>query len=46
LVLGAEVKARAIGRKRNTYGKALGDMVLEGGQTVEGVVREYLVIAL
>lgn len=41
-----EVKARAIGRKRNTYGKALGDVLLENGQTVEGVVRENLAAAL
>lgn len=42
----ADVKARAIGRKRNTYGKALGDILLENGQTVEGVVRENLTLAL
>jgi uncharacterized lipoprotein YajG len=41
-----ELKARAIGRKRNTYGKALGDVLLEGDQTVEGVVRENLTAAL
>lgn len=29
-----ELKLRAIGRKRNGYGKALGDVVLEGNQTV------------
>lgn len=38
----AEVKARAIGRKRNGYGKALGDVLLEDGQTVERVIRESL----
>ena len=41
-----EVKARAIGRKRNGYGMALGDVLLEGGQTVEGVIRENLTAAL
>jgi len=41
-----DVKARAIGRKRNSYGKALGDILLESGQTVEGVVREHLTVAL
>lgn len=41
-----ELKARAIGRKRNTYGKALGDVLLQSGQTVEGVVRENLAAAL
>ena len=29
------IRKRAIGRKRNTYGKALGDILLEEGQTVE-----------
>lgn len=42
----AELKARAIGRKRNAYGKALGDVLLQSGQTVEGVVRENLAAAL
>lgn len=42
----AELKARAIGRKRNTYGKALGDVLLQSGQTVEGVLRENLTAAL
>lgn len=42
----AEVKARAIGRKRNTYGKALGDVLLQPGQTVDGIVRENLATAL
>jgi len=41
-----EVKARAIGRKRNSWGKALGDILLQPGQTVEGVVRENLGAAL
>ncbi|CAM3356656.1 flagellar biosynthesis protein [Halomonas lysinitropha] len=41
-----EVKARAVGRKRNSYGKALGDILLQGGQTVEEVVRSSLALAL
>lgn len=32
---GATIKARAIGRKRNTFGKALGDILLKEGQSVE-----------
>ena len=42
----AEAKSRAIGRKRNTFGKALGDVFLQDGQTVEGIVRENLAAAL
>lgn len=42
----AETKARAIGRKRNTYGQALGDVLLQPGQTIERVVRENLTAAL
>ncbi len=42
----AEIKARAIGRKRNTFGQALGDVLLPAGQTVESVVRENLTAAL
>ena len=42
----AEIKARAIGRKRNAYGMAMGDVLLEPGKTVEAVVRENLAIAL
>ena len=42
----ADTKARAIGRKRNAYGKALGDVLLQSGQTVEGVIREHLAAAL
>ncbi len=37
-----EIKARAIGRKRNTFGQALGDVLLDKGQTVTGLVRENL----
>jgi len=42
----ADIKARAIGRKRNTFGKALGDVLLENGQTVDGVVRANTAAAL
>lgn len=42
----SDVKARAIGRKRNGFGKALGDVLLQNGQTVEGVIRENLTAAL
>ena len=42
----AETKSRAIGRKRNTFGKALGDVLLQSGQTVESVIRENLRAAL
>lgn len=31
----AAIKARAVGRKRNTFGKALGDLLLKEGMTVE-----------
>ncbi|GAB2583135.1 hypothetical protein GCM10027066_25760 [Dyella jejuensis] len=40
-----DVKARAVARKRNTYGKALGDVLLQPGQTVESVIRENLMAA-
>jgi hypothetical protein len=42
----AETKARAVGRKRNTYGQALGDVLLQPGQTIQAVVRENLASAL
>jgi uncharacterized lipoprotein YajG len=42
----ADIKARAIGRKRNTYGKALGDVLLEPGDSVIDVVRQNLAAAL
>lgn len=42
----ADVKSRAIGRKRNGFGKAMGDILLQDGQTVDGVVRENLAAAL
>lgn len=38
----AEVRARAIGRKRNGYGKAMGDVLLEPGQTVEALLLHTL----
>lgn len=37
-----ETKKRAIGRKRNTYGKALGDILLVPNQTVETVIADCL----
>jgi uncharacterized lipoprotein YajG len=41
----AAVKARAVGRKRNSYGKGLGDVLLDNDQTVVGVVRDNLTAA-
>lgn len=41
----ADVKARAFARKRNAFGQALGEVLLENGQTVSSVVRENLVSA-
>lgn len=41
----ADVKARAFARKRNGYGKALGDVVLKGGATVTDVMRDNVVAA-
>ncbi len=35
----AALKARAIGRKRNSYGMAMGDVMLPEGSTVSGVIR-------
>jgi hypothetical protein len=40
-----DVKERAVARKRNGYGMALGDVLLQSGQTVEGVIRENLTAA-
>jgi uncharacterized lipoprotein YajG len=40
-----EVKARAVGRKRGGFGKAMGDVLLENGQTVVGLVRDNLTTA-
>jgi hypothetical protein len=42
----AETKARAIARKRGAFGGAFGDILLENGQTVTGVVQESLTAAL
>jgi hypothetical protein len=36
------LKARAIARKRNGYGKALGDIVLPEGRSIEDLAREAL----
>lgn len=36
------IKSRAVGRKRNGYGKALGDILLPEDRTVNQVVEEYL----
>lgn len=37
-----EIKSRAIARKRNTYGQAIGDILLPPGRTVQDVVAEAL----
>lgn len=37
-----ELKKRAVGRKRNSYGKALGDIFLEENQNVEIVIKNAL----
>lgn len=42
----AQVKSQAIGRKRNGFGKALGDVLLQQGQTVQDVIRTNLSAAL
>ena len=36
------IKARAIARKRNSYGKAFGDIVLPEGRTIEDLAKEAL----
>ena len=36
------ITSRAIARKRNGYGKAMGDILLPDGRTVENLVREAL----
>ena len=36
----ADIKGRAIARKRNGYGMAMGDILLENNQTVVGVMRD------
>lgn len=40
-----EVQARAIARKRNSYGKGLGDILLKEGQTVSSLMKENIEIA-
>jgi len=42
----ANIRSRAIGRKRNTYGKALGDFLLPEGKTVQGLVKDAMSKAL
>jgi uncharacterized lipoprotein YajG len=42
----AEIKARAIGRKRGGFGQAMGDVLLENGQTVTEVLKENLAAGL
>jgi hypothetical protein len=42
----AEIKSRAVARKRNSFGQALGDVLLQPGQSVEGLVRQNLAEAL
>lgn len=37
-----QIKLRAVARKRNTYGMALGDILLKEGQTVESVIHDSL----
>ncbi len=41
-----ELKARAIARKRNSFGKAMGDILLPEERTVVDVVRENITLAL
>ena len=41
----ADEKARAIGRKRNGYGMAMGDVLLQTGRTVESVMKDSLAAA-
>lgn len=36
------IKLRAIARKRNSYGKGLGDILLKEGQTVESIIYDSL----
>lgn len=40
--LDAEERKRAIARKRNGFGKAIGDILLEDGQTVETLTRDLV----
>lgn len=41
----ASVQARAVGRKRDGYGRAHGDVLLAPGETVEGLMRQHIVAA-
>lgn len=36
------LKKRAVARKRNAYGKALGDIILQEGETVESIIKGSL----
>ncbi|MEA2060069.1 MAG: hypothetical protein U9P10_06050 [Thermodesulfobacteriota bacterium] len=38
----SDIKKRAIARKRNGFGKAMGDILLQKGQTVETVIENSL----
>ena len=40
--LDAEQRKRAVARKRNSWGKALGDILLDGGQTVETLAHDLV----
>ena len=40
--LGAEERKRAIARKRNGWGKAMGDILLENGETVETLTHDLV----
>jgi len=44
--LSAEQRKAAIGRKRNTYGMAMGDYQLSGGQTVETLTHDLIATTL
>ena len=39
---GGKIRMRAIARKRNTYGRGLGDILLPEGKTVEALVEGAL----
>jgi hypothetical protein len=42
----AEIKARAVGRKRNGFGQAMGDVLLGEGETVVGLTRDSVATGL
>lgn len=42
---GAEVQARLVGRKRNSYGRAIGDVILPANETVVDVMRQNATLA-